>query len=250
VVDRVEQMVRLEAASEGIAVRAFRGNSLELLAKSVIPEANGKITYLPSGASNGLDRKIMDLREKNRDVFRRVANGEMGLSDAGKGIKDFASYALDATSNGLGVNTNQRLWILRCGMDVHDRHMREWTDVLAKVDEMVRVQAVADGVPIRELSKIGLEALAKDVSDPGHGKITYLPSRQSEFDGQITRLRRNKPELYKRVVGGELSLVDARRSAGMKVQTDMTRAKSLIRNMTAKERRGFIAWMREEGFLD
>jgi hypothetical protein len=36
----------------------------------------------------------------------------------------------------------------------------------------------------------------------------------------------------------------------MKVQTDMTRAKSLIRNMTAKERRGFIAWMREEGFLD
>src|SRR5262245_16225320 len=51
----------------------------------------------------------------------------------------FADYALDATSNGLGVNTNQRLWMLRCAMDVHGEHIKEWADVLAKVEKMVRL---------------------------------------------------------------------------------------------------------------
>src|SRR5262245_13955040 len=54
----------------------------------------------------------------------------------------FADYALDATSNGLGVITNQRLWMLRCAMDVHGEHIKEWADVLAKVENMVRVNAV------------------------------------------------------------------------------------------------------------
>jgi hypothetical protein len=173
------------------------------------------------------------------------------------GHKDFASYALDTTSNGLGINNNQSLWLLRCAMDVHGEHIKEWAVVLDRVDQLVRVQAATDGMSIRLLSKEGLESLAKNVSDPGHGKITYLPSRQSEFDGHLIRLRKNKPDVFKRVVSGELSMVNARREAraagvsGMAVDahTTLGRAKQYFEKLTAKERREFLDWLREEGWL-
>jgi hypothetical protein len=165
--------------------------------------------------------------------------------------KDFASYALDATSNGLGVNTNQRLWILRCSMDVQGKHIKEWADVLAKVETLVRLYAAEEGKSIRSFGGNSLEALAK-VGEDISSRITYLPSRQggTGTDCHLMRLRK-KPDVFKRVLSGELSMVEARRSAGIPVKpTDTTRAKSLVRNMTAKERREFIAWLREEGFLE
>lgn len=166
--------------------------------------------------------------------------------------KDFASYALDATSNGLGVNTNQRLWILRCSLDVHNAHMKEWAEVLAKVEEMVRVQAAEDGASIKSFGGNSLEMLAKNVDNVVHaGKITYLPSQQKALDGYLVRMRKNKPDVFRRVVAGELSMADARRAARMRVgPTDINRAKSLVRNMTTKERREFIAWLKDEGHLE
>ena len=149
--------------------------------------------------------------------------------------KDFASYALDATSNGLGVNTNLRLWLLRCSLDVHGKHINEWAEVLAKVEEMVKL------VPIKERGAIGgknggfngnsLETLAKECGSSNTDRITYLPSRSgSNHDGHLVRLRKNKPDVFKRVVSGELSVVEARRAADMGIKpTDLVRAKSTPR---------------------
>src|SRR5262249_3851207 len=55
-------------------------------------------------------------------------------------FKDFGEYALDQTSDGLGIENNQQLWLLRCGMDVYGAHVKEWAEVLAKVDEVVKVE--------------------------------------------------------------------------------------------------------------
>jgi hypothetical protein len=164
----------------------------------------------------------------------------------------FADYALDATSNGLGVNTNQRLWMLRCAMDVHNEHIKEWAEVLAKVEELVKVYAKEEGKAIRsqEFNGNSLEQLAKRVTPVTQQRITFLPSRSMHHDGHPVRLRQNKPDVFKRVVKGELSMVEARRKAGMPVamQTNLGRAQSAFRMMTAKERREFIAWLKEKAW--
>lgn len=165
------------------------------------------------------------------------------------GKKSFADYALDATSNGLGVNTNQRLWMLRCAMDVHGAHIKEWADVLAKVEEMVRVEAAKDGVNIRSFGGNSLEMLAKNVDHAVHDKITYLPSQQKHDDGHLIRLRKNKPDIFKRVIRREITMIEARKEAGMKVArvTNVGRAQSAMRLMTEDERSDFIEWLASEG---
>lgn len=168
----------------------------------------------------------------------------------------FADYVLDETTNGLGVNNNQRLWMLRCAMDVHGDHIKEWADVLAKVEQMVKLYAKEEGISIssgKNFDGNSLENLAKQVDNVVHsGRITFLPSRHKGHDGHLVRLRKNKPDVFKQVVRGELSMVEARKAAGMKVgnHTNLGRAQSAVRNMTATERRKFIEWLREHGIVD
>lgn len=52
-----------------------------------------------------------------------------------KGFKSFGEYALDQTSDGLGVGNNQVLWMLRCALDVHGKHVGEWASVLEHVEK-------------------------------------------------------------------------------------------------------------------
>lgn len=173
--------------------------------------------------------------------------------------KGFASYALDATSNGLGVNTNPRLWILKCSMDFNGKHIREWTDVLDAVEEMVRIQAAERGDSIRSFNGQSLEMLAKNVRDSAHDdKITYLPSRSGAGHDRYVLSLRKKPDVFRRLVRGELSMSEARRKArdagveGLKVDTHTTlgRAKQYVEKMTSKERREFIKWLKDEGYLE
>jgi hypothetical protein len=168
---------------------------------------------------------------------------------------NFAGYALDATSNGLGINSNQRLWLLRCAMDVHGKHIAEWADVLAKVEEMVKSTLKEDGGTVRALNGNSLEMLAKDGVSPDT-RITYLPSRQtSGSDGALLRLRKNYPKTFKQVLAGKMTprqgMVAARQADGIKTgnQSNLSRAQSAFRMMSKTERSEFIAWLSEEGHL-
>jgi hypothetical protein len=173
----------------------------------------------------------------------------------GRQFKTFGEYALDQTSDGLGISNNQQLWLLRCSMDVHAEHIKEWADVLEEVEQAVKAYAIEEGKRIRDFTGNSLETLAKqgDGVPGGTPRITYLPSRQQHQDGDLIRLRRNKPDVFKRVVRGELSMVEARkrvgRQVGMKIPTTVVRAKSLVRNMSDAERRDFIEWMKAEGLI-
>ena len=174
---------------------------------------------------------------------------------------NFADFALDHTAHGLGVNTNQRLWILRCAMDVHGAHIKEWADVLVKVEEMVRLTAKAEGKQLGsrgEFDGNSLESLAKHGGhmSPNEEKITYLPSRaRSGIDKNMLRLRKNHPDTFKRVLAREMTarqgMVEARKSAGVRNgnESNLSRAQSAFRKMTETERGEFLQWLRDEDLL-
>jgi hypothetical protein len=159
-------------------------------------------------------------------------------------FKDFGEYALDQTSDGLGIENNQQLWLLRCAMDVHGAHIKEWADVLAKVENMVRVQVVKDRNSLEELAKHGDDIIPGD-------RITYLPSRQKALDGHLIRLRNSKPDVFRKVISGGLTVLDARKAAGLKTgnESNLARARSAFRRMKPKERSAFLAWLKAEQYL-
>ena len=168
------------------------------------------------------------------------------------GHDTFATYALDATSNGLGVNTNQRLWILRCSLDVHGEHIAEWADVLTQVEQMVRVQAAEAGNKlVGPASKRSLEMLAKDSTNVKE-RITYLPSRQSAHDGHLMRLQKADSAAYRRVVTGKTSLADVlreKRDSGARQNNVLAYLRYQWNRATAAEKKQFLAWLREQGEL-
>lgn len=194
--------------------------------------------------------------ESGRIVFESLPN-LVGLiikhqTWKSNGHKSFADYALDTTSKGLGINTNQRLWILRCSMDVYGEHISEWADVLAKVEEMVRIQAASENTPLTLYNGNSLKSLGKSHADQHlKEKITYLPSRNRNTDGQLLRLHGSNKGALRKVAKGGLSLAAARRAAGIEPNStpNPVRAKACVRSMTPKEREEFIDWLREEGYL-
>jgi hypothetical protein len=174
-----------------------------------------------------------------------------------KPFKDFGEYALDQTSDGLGISNNQRLWMLRCALDVHGDHVGEWAATIQRVEKMVHVQIKAEGGKIRSVNGNSLEALAKTCC---HGntdtKITYLPSRaQRSDDGHLIRLQRIDAALYKRVVAGKVLLREAVKTAGLRrADSDanrdpVERASMYIRRMQKADVKRLVEWMRSEGYL-
>jgi hypothetical protein len=178
----------------------------------------------------------------------------------GRRFKDFGEYALDQSQDGLGINSNQMLWLLRCAMDIHGEHIKEWAEVLVRVEEMVKVTATEEGRPIRQLSRAGLEELAKGVHNVMHdeAKITYLPSRSgggTGSDSAILSLRKNHPETFSRVLAGEMSarqgMLEVRKKDGERVNHDKRplRVRSDFLLLSQEEKAEFIQWLRDEGHL-
>lgn len=160
------------------------------------------------------------------------------------GHTNFANYALDASTNGLGVNTNQRLWILRCSMDVYGDHIGEWAGLLEAVEAMVRLE------PSRPEAR-SLELLAKDSPDASV-KITYLPSRQSSHDGHLVRLRKSDSSAYRRVLSGKAALADVlreKRSKSVRQNDVLAYLRYHWNRASAAERKKFISWLRDQGEL-
>lgn len=77
----------------------------------------------------------------------------------------------------------------------------------------VKAIPVAERGSARALSGNSLETLAKECAIQHTQKITFLPSRSTNLDGHLVRLRKNKPDVFKQVVKGELSMIEARKAA-------------------------------------
>jgi hypothetical protein len=150
----------------------------------------------------------------------------------GIGFKNFGEYALSHTSNGLNINNNQKLWMLRCALDVTGKHVKEWAEVLEEVEAAVKTKAVADGTPLRHFHSNSLKQLAKLAPSRGE-RISYLPS-ENHTDGNLLRLRKNHPDLYGRVVAGKIKLRDAMREAGVERRDPVPIAISYVKRMDKK----------------
>jgi hypothetical protein len=163
-----------------------------------------------------------------------------------KKFKNFGEYVLDQTSEGLGIENNQLLWLLRCSLDVHGRHIKEWAEVLEEVEKAVRVWAKEEGKKIRGFNGNSLEQLSKAcVQVSTDKKITYLPSRagQKNIDSRLVRLGRSDPESYRKVLSGKMKMTPG------EVYDPVDRAIMYIRRMKKADVKRLIARMTAEGWI-
>jgi hypothetical protein len=213
-------------------------------AEALPPQVAQRVEADPSGLADAALHREARMAVSNADkaVFTNLAGllGKVIERELWRRYRfqDFASYALSG-GTGLGVNTNARLWLLKCALDVQGRHLKQWAEVLLKVEEHVRVDARTQRIPVSSLRGNSLRTLATR-HDFGDASICYLPTGQSGHgagDGNLVRLRKSRPELFERVVAGEISLPEARRTAGcVRTRTVLEQIKRLLPKLTVAER--------------
>lgn len=167
------------------------------------------------------------------------------------GFKSFAQYALAQTSEGLNINNNQKLWLLRCSLDVTGRHIREWADILAGVEEVVRLKISTDGSRVRDRDGNSLEELGKVTDTCPTDQITYLPSGARHGDRTILRLRRDNPRSLGAIASGKTTfagITQPRRDSDIH-RDPVNRAIMYVRRMEKKDIARLIEWLREEGYI-
>jgi hypothetical protein len=100
-------------------------------------------------------------------------------------------------------------------------------------------------------AQIGNSNAAKDHKS-NHYPIMNCSKQGTSKAYLLDRLESEAPALYDDVLRGKKKAKAAAREAGIIKEkiTAVERGKSAVRMMTAKERREFIAWLKEEGCLE
>jgi hypothetical protein len=151
-----------------------------------------------------------------------------------RNFKSFGEYALDQTSEGLGISNNQLLWILKCALDVDGKHIKEWASVLQEVEKCVRVHVKKMGMKIMDFHGNSLETLGKKRAD-GRAMITYLPSRSSKSDRQLVR--------------NGVRGVQLRRQDSDVNRDPVARAIMYVKRMEPADIKRLVKWLTEEGYV-
>lgn len=160
-------------------------------------------------------------------------------------FNNFGEYALSQSVDGLCIDSNEKLWLLRCAMDFDSKHIEEWKDVLLELEDMTKAQP--KHLPLSQ-SAISLEKLAK--SPELGGKITYHPSRSNGADKGILQLNTKGGDYLSKIANGKLKRGVALKEAGFfDPNKDFYRAKSAINKLNDKDRKKVIEWMAESGYL-
>lgn len=160
-------------------------------------------------------------------------------------FNNFGEYVLSQSVDGLAIDSNEKLWLLRCAIDANKKHIEEWKDVLLVLEDMTRAQPKQ--LPLSQ-SAVSLEKLAKS---PEFGnKITYRPSRSKGADRGILQLNTKSNDYLNRIANGELNRGAALREAGFcDPNKDFYRAKSAINKLSNQDRDRVIEWMTESGYI-
>ncbi|WP_428086905.1 hypothetical protein [Candidatus Thioglobus sp.] len=160
-------------------------------------------------------------------------------------FNNFGEYALSQSVDGLAIDSNEKLWLLRCAIDANKKHIEEWKDVLLALEELTKAQPKQ--LPLSQ-SAISLEKLAK--SPELGSKITYHPSRSKGADKGILQLSTKGNDYLNRVANGKLKRGAALKEAGFfDPNKDFYRAKSAINKLNNEDRNRVIEWMTESGYI-
>ncbi|MGL5742883.1 MAG: hypothetical protein ACRCXC_10265 [Legionella sp.] len=160
--------------------------------------------------------------------------------------KNFGEYALDKSSDGLGITNNEMLWLLRSAMDINTQHVAQWGDVLSTVDNSVREYAKENKISIKDLNN---DLREQDTTNPHlyqENNITYLPSRSRSVDGQLLKLKKKDPLAYENVIQGKINIKDAWIRAPRKQQQPIETIKNKFFNLSKSDRDAFLAWLEQE----
>lgn len=161
--------------------------------------------------------------------------------------KNFGEYALNQSSDGLGITNNDMLWLLRSAMNnIKKQHAAHWGDVLGEVDSSVRMYAREKKIPIKELHG--------DLSEPEDTNpelfqehvITYLPSRSRSSDGQLLKLKMKDPQAYENVVQGKMNLKEAWPQKPRKKLQPIESVKNKFFSLSKSDREAFLVWLEQE----
>ncbi|WP_115707432.1 hypothetical protein [Legionella sainthelensi] len=160
--------------------------------------------------------------------------------------KNFGEYALDKSSDGLGITNNEMLWLLRSAMDINSRHVAHWGDVLSMVENSTRVYAKENKISIKDLTN---DLREQDYTDPNlnqENNITYLPSHSRSIDGQLLKLKKKDPLAYENVIQGKMNIKDAWVKTPRKQQQPIETVKNKFFNLSKSDRKSFLEWLEQE----
>ncbi len=161
-------------------------------------------------------------------------------------FKNFGEYALSQSVDGLCIDSNEKLWVLRSAMNVNKTHIQEWKDVLMELEKMIKTQPKL----IQQLGNraLSLERLAK--SPELSKRITYYPPQATGGDRDILRLNTKNESYLRRIAVGEISKGNALVDAGFSNQNkNLVRAKSALATLNQEDKEKIIKWMKETNFL-
>ncbi|HHF7367950.1 TPA: hypothetical protein ACPSKY_003101 [Legionella bozemanae] len=205
----------------------FSDEELHVQANQYISEFNQLIFQnLPSVISQIIEREVWKKRNNP--------------------YKNFGEYALDKSSDGLGITNNEMLWLLRSAMDINTQHVAHWGDVLSMVDNCVRVYAKENKISIKNLNN---DLREQDNTNPNlyqENTITYLPSRSRSVDGQLLKLKKKNPLAYENVIQGKININDAWVKVPRKQQQPIETIKNKFFNLSKSDREAFLEWLEQE----
>lgn len=137
-------------------------------------------------------------------------------------------------------------------MDWKGKHIKEWIDVLEKVDATIKLIPRSVLGSRQTFEGNTLETLAKNPHDCTD-RITYLPSRNTH-DRALIAIKHRSQSALKKLGSGKITLQEARRESGVYAESCLSKAKGMVRKMyqsdDKKELREFIKWMDEKGYKE
>lgn len=209
-------------------------------------------------------RVEQDLFRGNIDLMRQAIERKIWRD---MGHKTFSDWVLCLDTTGLAVHSNERLWMLRCTLDVDGAHAEVWAELLDRVDAIAKKTLKDAGRTQRDYNSKSLENIAKD--DGSSPIMSWVPSwgGGQSSDTHLLKLHRKDPKSLKQIASGKKTLLEVRRELGDRIDnaTRPQKAQSALRlmerdeqvkvimwavsEMDKRDRAKLIAWMKAENFI-
>ena len=179
-------------------------------------------------------------------ILERVISERIWLKLPAK-FKNFGEYALAQSVDGLCIDSNEKLWLLRSVMDCNQKHVVEWQSVLLAVEKCVKA------IPIEERGKIGNSiSLNKLAQSPDlKKKITYYPSRAPGQDRDVLMLGKKAGNYLAKISSGQLTRKQALIRAGLLKERKAlyNKTKSSFNLLGQEQKLKFINWLKAEKYI-
>lgn len=158
-------------------------------------------------------------------------------------FKNFGEYVLNQGVDGLCIDSNEKLWLLRCALDFESKHIVEWKDVLVSVEEVTKL------IPVEQRARISLEKLAN--TPEYQNKITYHPTQVSGKDNSILELNKKKKLYLSKIAKGTITKSESLAKIGItnKKKIAYNQTMSGFKRLAKQQKVEFINWLRREHYL-